>query len=88
MGYKLKLKIDNNEIFDLNNKNNLKVWIIWKHIKQHKILKRLKDKSIKDEMIVIATDSYNNVNIRGQPIELDTCIDKFCEKETLSENDA
>ena len=97
-GFNNHAKIENTEDeFDLNQRN-LKFLIHWSDAKQYKSelydpQNRARDESAPppldpNSVSSIGFDEDENRRGRGKPIDLNQCIEAFCEKETLSENDA
>jgi len=95
-GFNNHCKIEeNDDIFDLKQRN-MKFLIHWKDPKRYK--SSLYDVSTRprDESAPAPLNANNRrssmdedrPNQRGKPILLSDCINAFCEKETLSENDA
>ena len=83
--------------FDLKQRN-LKFLVHWKDPKQYKSALYDSEQRPRDESAPPALDSNSVSSIgfgddeerrgKGKPIDLTACIEAFCEKETLSENDA
>jgi len=88
-----KLEDDDEEAFNLNQRN-LKFLVQWNHAKHYKLdLYDVKARPRDDTApapLGTGASSYNDGARRrgGKPIDLSECLHAFCEKETLSENDA
>lgn len=76
------------------SKRNLKFCVHWEDVTQYKCEggdanKRARDESAPEPIAADSISSYEeNRRRNNKPIDLSECIYSFCEKETLSENDA
>jgi len=85
---------DSDQVLNLT-KRNLKFIVQWKSSKEYRldlydVNKRPRDDTAPPKLGTGLTSSYSNDarRGRGKPINLSECLHAFCEKETLSENDA
>mmetsp|Transcript_30044 Transcript_30044/g.47979 ORF Transcript_30044/g.47979 Transcript_30044/m.47979 type:complete len:1184 (-) Transcript_30044:396-3947(-) len=96
-GFDNHQKIDDTQtVFELNQRN-LKFLVHWKDVNQYKSELYSMQNRERDETAPPPLDPNHVSSIgfddddrrgRGKPIDLTACLEAFCEKETLSENDA